>query len=151
MGATAVQWQRMFFIPACCVHANVCFCLVTLTEMIREWESESKVSVILPSFLLKSLQFISLLCQGGLQVQVASIVGQLEGTVIRLDQKKTKLNTDQHLRCSKITLSASHVKNAAHWASIEYQVQLLSDPSRTYARNHINHNHRKKGNTGGLF
>ncbi len=48
--------------------------------------------VFLPSFLLKSLQFISLLCQGGLQVQVASIMGQLKGTVIRLDQKKTQSN-----------------------------------------------------------
>lgn len=47
----------------------------------------TKVIVILPSFLLKSLQFIFLFCQGGLQVQVASIVGQLKGTVISLDRE----------------------------------------------------------------
>lgn len=57
-------------------------------------ETETEVIVILPSFLLKSLQFIFLLCQGGLQVQVTSIMGQLKGTVIRLDGKKTQSNTD---------------------------------------------------------
>lgn len=56
-------------------------------------ETETGVIIILPSFLLKSLQFISLLCEGGLQVQVASIMGQLKGTVIRLDGKKKQLNT----------------------------------------------------------
>lgn len=50
----------------------------------KEKLPEPEVIDILPSFLLKSLQFISLLCQGRLQVQVASIVGQLQGTVIRL-------------------------------------------------------------------
>ncbi len=50
---------------------------------------ETEVIVILPSFFLKSLQFIPLLRQGGLQVQVAPIMGQLKGTVIGLDRKKT--------------------------------------------------------------
>lgn len=44
---------------------------------------------ILP-FLLKSFQFISLLSQGGLQVQVASIMGQLKGTVVRLQRRKRR-------------------------------------------------------------
>lgn len=57
-------------------------------------KGETEVTVILPSFLLKSLQFIPLLCQGRLQVQIAAIVGQLKGTVIRLDRKKTQLNLD---------------------------------------------------------
>lgn len=52
--------------------------------------TETEAMVILPSFFLKTLQFISLLCQGRLQVQVASIMGQLKGTVIRLDGKKTQ-------------------------------------------------------------
>lgn len=60
----------------------------------KKRETETEVIVILPSFLLKSLQFIFLLCQGGLQVQVTSIMGQLKGTVIRLDGKKTQSNTD---------------------------------------------------------
>ena len=57
-------------------------------------ETETAVIIILPSFLLKSLQFIFLLCQRRLQVQVASIMGQLKGTVVRLDGKETKLNID---------------------------------------------------------
>lgn len=66
-----------------------CNCL-----LLKFSETETEVIVILPSFLLKSLQFIFLLCQGGLQVQVTSIMGQLKGTVIRLDGKKTQSNTD---------------------------------------------------------
>lgn len=42
---------------------------------------------ILP-FLLKSFQFISLLSQRGLQVQVTSIMGQLKGTVVRLKRRR---------------------------------------------------------------
>lgn len=42
---------------------------------------------ILP-FLLKSFQFISMLSQRGLQVQVASIMGQLKGTVVRLKRRR---------------------------------------------------------------
>lgn len=42
---------------------------------------------ILP-FLLKSFQFISLLSQRRLQVQVASIMGQLKGTVVRLQRRR---------------------------------------------------------------
>lgn len=52
---------------------------------------------ILPSFLLKSLQLIPLLCQGRLQVQVASIMGQLKGTVIRLNKERTQINNEQSL------------------------------------------------------
>lgn len=78
-------------------------------------EMETEVIVILPSFLLKSLKFISLLRQGGLQVQVASIMGQLKGTVIRLDRRKTQLNIDLSSILERSShLHLTHVKNAKH-------------------------------------
>lgn len=60
--------------------------------------TERQVMAILPSFLLKSLQLIPLLCQGRLQVQVASIMGQLKGTVIRLNKERTQLNNEHSSR-----------------------------------------------------
>lgn len=67
----------------------MCNCLlVKCGDSEGKAKRETEAIVILPSFLLKSLQFIFLLCQGRLQVQVASIMGQLKGTVIRLDGEK---------------------------------------------------------------
>ena len=61
-----------------------CDCWLLKLNDSERTETITKETVILPSVLLQSLQFIFLLCQGGLQVQVTSIMGQLESTVIRL-------------------------------------------------------------------
>lgn len=95
-----------------------CNCLLLKfsdSEAKAKRETETEVIVILPSFLLKSLQFISLLRQGGLQVQVASIMGQLKGTVIRLDGKEDTDNTDLYSILERSChLHLTHVKNAKH-------------------------------------
>lgn len=67
----------LFFLPS----ARVCFSFVSAVCAVA-----ALVRLLLPSVLLEPLQLISLLGQGGLQVQVASIVGQLEGAVIGLQR-----------------------------------------------------------------
>ena len=46
------------------------------------------MGVVLPSVHLEALQLVPLLGQGRVQVQVAPIVGQLEGAVIKLGTER---------------------------------------------------------------
>lgn len=77
---------------SCCVYATAGRLMIVKDNWksyrVRQRHSKTGVIVILPSFLLKSLQFISLFCQGRLQVQIASIMGQLKGAVIRLNRER---------------------------------------------------------------
>lgn len=64
-----------------------CFQVLAIAKEKVKQQTEKDAIVILPSILLKSLQFILLFCQGRLQIQIASIMGQLEGAVIRLSMQ----------------------------------------------------------------
>lgn len=43
---------------------------------------------LLPCIILEAFEFVPLLCEGGFQVQVGAIVGELQCTVVQLQDKE---------------------------------------------------------------
>lgn len=50
--------------------------------------SQQRQPLLLPSIILEAFQLVPLLSQGGLQVQVGAIVGELQRAVIELQEKE---------------------------------------------------------------
>ena len=130
----------MFFISACALCASVClWSSVIVKEKLRE-KMGTKVIVILPSFLLKSLQFIFLFCQGGLQVQVASIVGQLKGTVISLDREDDTVKHRFVINPFKIMSLTLYMCKEWHWEPKAFCTKYISNliwSEHTYRLNEL--------------